>query len=155
MAGRGPAPKAPDQRRRRNEPTAGEWVTLTADDVPKPPSLPSRGKGRGHWSPRTRRAWKQWWSDPVSLQWGPGDRDLVEHLADIYEEWVRDPMPTSASEIRQLRDSLGLSPKGRQDRRWRFAPLADVVALEDELEKKKPAKSRARLKVVDAAAAGG
>ena len=153
MAGRGPAPKAPDQRRRRNAPTAGEWLTLPSDDRPKPPAMPSRGKGRGNWSPRTRRAWRSWWTDPVSSQWSSSDKDLVEHLADLYEEWVRDPMPTSASEIRQLRDSLGLSPKGRQDRRWRLAEPAEVLNLNS--VRPEPPRSRARLKVVDPAAASG
>lgn len=153
MAGRGPAPKAPEQRRRRNEPTAGEWITIPLDRRPKAPPMPARGKGRGQWSPRTRRAWKAWWADPVSSQWSDADRDLVEHLADVYEAWGRDPMPTAASEIRQLRDSLGLSPKGRQDRRWRLAAPAEVVDLES--ERKARPRSRARLKVADPAAAGG
>lgn len=116
--------------------------------------MPARGRGRGHWSPRTRRAWKTWWADPVSSQWSDADKDLAEHLADVYEAWIREPMPTGASEIRQLRDSLGLSPKGRQDRRWRLAAPAEVADLERERTERR-GRSRARLKVADPAAAGG
>lgn len=153
MAGRGPAPKDPDQRRRANAPAAGEWITLPAKTHFRVPKLPTRGKGFGPWSARTRAAWKAWWTDPAATQWGEGDRDLVVHLAYLYEQWVREPTVSAAGEIRQLRDSLGLSPKGRQDRRWRYAPQAEVADLDTEREKRP--RSRARLKVADPAAANG
>lgn len=128
MPGRGPAPKPASQRRNANPKVRGEWIDLT-EPVGKVPKLPNRGRGRGHWSARTRRAWKAWWSDPASTQWGPADIDLVEHLADVMEAWVRDSRINAASEIRQLRDHLGLTPKGRQDRRWRLPGAADVVEM--------------------------
>src|SRR5688572_14770614 len=118
MAGRGPAPKAPAERRNHHEPQRGDWTLVLAHDN-KPPKLPPRGKGRGAWSPRTRAAWNAWWSDPVSPLWSEGDRDLVLHLADVFELWIREGMSSFASEVRQLRDHLGLTPKGRQDRRWK------------------------------------
>src|SRR6185295_17635171 len=117
MAGRGPAPKGRGDRRNHHAPQRGDWTELHPPTSP-PPALPPRGKGRGHWSPWTRAAWKSWWSDPASTQWTEADRDLVLHLADVYEWWVRESTATLASEVRQLRDALGLSPKGRQDRRW-------------------------------------
>lgn len=125
MAGAGPAPKEAEQRRRAGAPQRGDWIELPP--LPrgprggklKLPLLPERGKGRGPWSRRTRRAWESWWGDQASTQWGPADVDLLEHLADVFEEWVREPRANMASEIRQLRDSLGLTPKGKQDRRWR------------------------------------
>lgn len=130
MAGRGRAPKPKSERRNRAEPRRGDWTDLVPTTREKPPELPARGAGRGGWSPRTRRAWGNWWSDPASTQWSESDVDLVEQLADVYEEWVRKPTSGMASEVRQLRDSLGLTPKGRQDRRWRIAPAAEVVELE-------------------------
>lgn len=119
MAGTGPAPKA-DGRRNQTPPARGDWIELPVPTA-KTPALPARGKGRGAWSAQTRREWKTWWSDPASTQWGAGDLFLVRHLADVYEEWVRDPRATLLSEIRQLCDSLGLSMKGKQDRRWRVS----------------------------------
>lgn len=114
--------------------------------------MPARGKGRGHWSPRTRRAWKAWWADPASTQWGPGDVDLVEHLADIYEQWVRESKAAFATEVRQTRDILGLTPKGKQDRRWMVAPPAEV----HDLEEAKAGRSAAdRMKELRARAAAG
>lgn len=120
MAGRGPPPKATAARRRRVEPGRGDWVILRTHGI-EPPALPPRGRGRGRWSALTRAAWSTWWSDPASTQWSEGDRDLVLHLAEVFEEWVRRRTPSLAGEVRQLRDHLGLSPKGRQDRRWTIA----------------------------------
>jgi hypothetical protein len=44
----------------------------------------------------------------------------------VYEQWVREAHTSQASEIRQRLDVLGLSPKGKQDRRW--LPPAAVEA---------------------------
>lgn len=139
MAGTGRAPKEKSTRRNTASPQRGEWIEL-----PNPPPLPKRGKpmpirgkGRGKWSSRTRRAWTAWWTDPASTQWGPADVALLEHLADVFEEWVREPRSNMAGEVRQLSDSLGLTPKGKQDRRWRVPPPATkgqpagVTALAD------------------------
>lgn len=64
--------------------------------------------------------------------------ELVEHLADVVEAFVRSNKASLAAEARQLRDSLGLTPKGKQDRRWRVpAEVAEpetpagVTALDD------------------------
>lgn len=124
MAGTGRAPKAPTERRNHHSPIRGDWTELPSAVERGVPRLPARGRGRGAWSARTRAAWGAWWSDPASTQWTKADEDLVLHLADVYEEWIRAPSASLASEARQLRDSLGLTPKGRQDRRWR--PASDV-----------------------------
>lgn len=150
MAGRGPRPKAAADRRRANDPARGEWTEIAEPSRKRTPLLPARGKGRGKWSPRTRYAWKAWWSDPASTQWSLADQELVLHLADVYEEWVREPTSSKAAEIRQLRDSLGLTPKGRQDRRWRIS-TAEVADLDEERKKKRAARPR-RLRAVDAQA---
>ncbi len=124
----GPAPKPAHLRRNRNEKMSGEWKQVTGP-VGKPPKMPARGEGRGKWSSRTTRAWKAWWSDPVSSEWTTSDKDLVEHLADVYEEWVREPQAAKAGEVRQVREHLGLTPKGRQGRRWTVGEPAEVVDL--------------------------
>lgn len=152
MAGRGPAPKPPEERRRRNQPAAGEWIELPVDLTRAVlPNLPPRGKGQGSWSARTRAAWKSWRLDPVTSQYGPADVQLAVDLAWLYEQWVRDPTASLAGEIRQRQDALGLTPKGRQDRRWRMQPPADVVELEPERQER--TETRRRLRAVDPAAA--
>lgn len=55
----------------------------------------------------------------MAAMWDEADRGSVEMLLRLVDAWWRgDPKPAAAAEIRQVRDSLGLSPKGRQDRRW-------------------------------------
>lgn len=152
MAGSGRAPKAPEDRRNRTPPQRGEWIELPASAGRKAPALPKRGKGAGHWSARTRRAWKAWWLDPVSSQWSDGDVDLVWHLLYLHESWIREPTVSAAAEIRQLRDNLGLSPKGRQDRRWRIAPVAEVAAIEKARDDRVAERRRRTIRAVDPAA---
>lgn len=129
MAGSGPAAKDSGARRRSLPPARGEWLDLppVKHEIPK---LPPRGRARGRWSARTKRAWNRWWTDRASTQWSEADLDLVEHLADVHEEFVRAPKASLAAEDRQLRDLLGLSPKGKQDRRWRVPPTAPEVEAE-------------------------
>jgi len=114
MAGRGVAPKLPGERRRYNQPARGDWVDLEPLEAPVLPVLP-----KGKWSARTRQAWQAWREDPVTALYGPADIQHALDLAHIHQAWVEAPTAALASEIRQRLDVLGLSPKGRQDRRWR------------------------------------
>jgi hypothetical protein len=127
MAGRGPAPKAFEQRRNFSEPLRGEWVPVAAGAKSKLPALP---KGDA-WSPRTKGAWKAWAQDPVTSLYGPADVQLAIDLAYLYEQWVEVGGSKLAGEIRQRQDGLGLSPKGKQDRRW---SVVEDVAPEQEAE---------------------
>jgi len=68
---------------------------------------------------------------------------LVLFLAELYELRIERSTIRLANEIRQVRDSLGLSPKGRQDRRWRI-PQADVIDIADA-----PSAARDRMRAVD------
>jgi len=129
MAGRGPAPKFRENRRRRNVPLHGEWVELRPLTDPPIPDLPEPPDEAG-WSTRTARSWAAWWADPAAQMWGAADVDLVEHLCYMHESWVRKGTGSVLSELRQVREALGLTPKGKQDRRWRVAPPAEVVDLD-------------------------
>lgn len=148
MAGTGRAPKAPDERRNHHSPRRGDWTELPHEVAHPVPRLPPRGAGRGAWAPRTRAAWRSWWSDPASTQWTAADEDLVLHLADVYEEWIRAPSASLASEARQLRDSLGLTPKGRQDRRWRTGCDPKDIPADPPRRGRADTARRARLSVV-------
>src|SRR4051812_25512625 len=113
MAGRGPAPKAFEQRRNASEPQRGEWVTVAAGAKSALPSALPKGDA---WSPRTEGAWKAWRQDSVTSLYGPADVQLAIDLAYLYEQWVDVGGSKLAGEIRQRQDGLGLSPKGKQDR---------------------------------------
>jgi hypothetical protein len=121
MAGRGPAPKALGERRNHHEPLRGEWVEVAPHAKSALPALP-----KDSWSPRTKRAWEAWRKDPVTSLYGPAEVQLAVDLAYVYEQWVLEPTASLAGELRQRQDGLGLSPKGKQDRRWRVATEARV-----------------------------
>jgi hypothetical protein len=129
MAGRGPAPKPPEQRTNHHAPQRGEWTELEPLKRAALPALPARSRGDG-WSPRTRRAWAAWRKDPVTATYGPSEIQLALDLAYAYEEWVRGRW-TLLTEIRQLTDRLGLNPKGKRDLRLRVAApkQAEVARL--------------------------
>jgi hypothetical protein len=86
MAGRGPAPKPKDQRRRRNAPARGEWVDLPPVDEPVLPELPKRPRGTGRWHPRTVALWEAWRQDPATTQFGPAEVAAAVELAFLHHD---------------------------------------------------------------------
>lgn len=125
MAGRGPAPKFPEERRNRAPKARGEWIEIPASSGARVPVLPKRAAGSGAWSTATRAAWSAWWGDGASTTWTPADRDAVVQCARLFEEAVRDPRPTRWGEVRHWMDGLGLTPKGKRDLRLRIVEPDD------------------------------
>jgi hypothetical protein len=111
MAGRGPAPKAPDERRNTTAPQRGEWVDLAPLAEPVLPELPD-----GEWSVATRMLWAAWRVDPVTSQYSPADIAYAIETICLREAMT----PSTANEIRLRSDALGLTPKGKRDLRWRI-----------------------------------
>ena len=129
MAGRGPAPKDPSARRRRNQPTRGEWTVLDKES-PRRPALP-RPAPKGGWSAFAKSEWARWWASPMAAMWDASDRGTLELLL-LFAETVREtPQAAMATQIRLYRDGLGLTPKGRRDLRWLLPgeapPQLDVI----------------------------
>lgn len=138
----GPAPKSPEERRRRNIPAAGEWVTLPAEPYDGPrPKLPSRLGGN-----RPRKAtldtWRRWWSSPMAWLWDEGDWPGLIRLLVVVDEFHRSGKLALVTEIRLQEDRFGLSPKGRQALRWR------LPGAEDDLREEQTREPRRRFRVV-------
>jgi hypothetical protein len=140
MAGRGPAPKAPSERRRTNKPARGEWVDLPLKLRKKLLGpLPRRPRTEKPWHPRTRSAWESWRKDPATTQWSDADFDSALTLAHEFDTWAYEGGVSRLAELRKWMDMLGLTPKGKRDNRWRVAvdepeperqpPLAEVRKL--------------------------
>jgi len=125
MAGRGRAPKAPEDRARSNSPERGEWQTLLPLTKPVLPLLPKRGKGNGTWSPRTRRMWAAWRADWVTQAWGPTETAMALELIEQFEEGVRASSARRMTEMRLQMDQLGLTMKGKRDLRLRVGKPAE------------------------------
>lgn len=149
MPGRGPAPKAPEQRRRRNNPERGEWTDLPEVDKPVLPDLPKRKSSEddpvGKWHARTRAAWVAWRKDPATTQYGPAEIASAIELAYVFDAAVRGK--EKMSEVRLREDRLGLSSKGKRDLRWR-APTETVAANDVPDEEAKPLTPVRRLRAV-------
>ena len=112
MAGRGPAPK--EGRRRRNAPARGEWVELPPLEQAVLDELPELEDDV--WRPETVSLWEAWRADPVTALWSPADRAFALDTLILHNEMTA----SGASEIRLRMDSLGLTPKGKRDLRWRI-----------------------------------
>ena len=130
MAGRGPAPK-PD-RRRRNTPERGEWQASPGIGWQHGPIPPVPAGVHAD----TRAAWDVWMRSWFAAFWTPDDLPGLEHVASLHSEvrtafhepfieaegprggtiFVRRPSPVT--ELRQMLDNYGITPKGQQDRRW-------------------------------------
>lgn len=134
MAGRGPAPKPVDQRRRRNAPTAGDWVELPREgrsgDAPDW-MLP------GEPSEAVWRLWEWAWSTPQACMWeGLALEPFVARWCKLTVEIHGGELGATAllaslPELRQIEDRLGLNPKGLQDRRWRLAAGSEPASADD------------------------
>jgi hypothetical protein len=115
MAGRGPAPKA--TRRRANAPSRGEWAPTPGTgwqhgDPPAPPTGLLKA---------SRDAWATWMHAWFAAHWTPEDLPALRQAIRIYDQVERGEF-VRAGELRLWLDTLGISPKGWQDRRW--SPLA-------------------------------
>jgi hypothetical protein len=133
MPGRGPAPKPKAQRRTAHKPQRGEWqatpgVGWQHGPVPDPPA---------GLHVASVRAWEIWFRSWWAAHWTPSDVPGLEVLIGLHSEvrtaleepfvegidektgrsiYVRRPNPTT--ELRQMMDNYGVTPKGQQDRRW-------------------------------------
>jgi hypothetical protein len=134
MAGRGPAPSPPSQRRRRNEPARGEWHALPGigwqhGEIPRPPARLRKA---------SREAWDVWLRAWYAAHWRPEDLPALRQVIRLYDQLERGDF-RKASELRQLEDTWGISPKGQQERRW--APPWNQPGVPAEPEPEAPKKA--------------
>lgn len=135
MAGMGPPPKHPDQRRRRSS------SKLT--------QLPASGRtGRApRWpfadsTPAERKLWGELWRTPQAVQW---ERSHAHREVAAYVRWsllAESGALTAAPEARLLSDRLGLSPLALRRLEWEIVDDAAKPAG-------KPAGDVRRLRAVD------
>jgi hypothetical protein len=147
MAGMGPAPKAADQRRRRNARPASLQLPA-AGRTGKTPAWPLP-KEDAPLDALERKLWAELWRLPQAIAWerfGYG-REVAQ-----YVRWkVRAELGSldASKEARQLSDRLGLSPLALRRLEWEIVP--DELAVKRE-ERSASAK---RVKAVDLRAVAG
>ena len=106
MAGRGPAPKPADQRRRRN--ATPEVVKVAADDELRGPDLPDAYD----WPAATRTWWATWRASAQAQTFTPTDWDFLLDTALLHAELWRGN-GSVAAELRLRVAKFGATPEDR------------------------------------------
>ena len=73
----------------------------------------------------SRETWDIWMRAGFAAYWGPEDVPVLRMVIQLYDMVERGAASASLrAEFRQLADNYGITPKGRQDRRW-TRPVGD------------------------------
>lgn len=99
----------------------GEWTELPPLEGPVLLQLPDK-PGEAEWSQRARDTWEAWREHPATAQLTKADIAFLVDTLVLVDRCACEPQASLAAEIRIRLDNVGLTPKGRQDRRWRIAP---------------------------------
>lgn len=126
MAGRGPAPKDPEKRARRNKDANGMRV-ITAEPV-RQPSLPvvflptgeDGKKERFKWPEITKRWWQMWADSPLSAEFTSTDWSELMDTALLHARYWSGDMKVAA-ELRLRVAKFGATPEDRARLRIQFA----------------------------------
>ena len=114
MAGRGPAPKDPAKRARRNKDPQALRV-IEAEPQPQP-ELPTDVE----WHPQTLEWWAMWGRSPLSQTYTDNDwRELMDTALVHTRHWDGDK--TAAAELRIRVAKFGATPEDRARLRITFA----------------------------------
>lgn len=123
--------KPPDQRRRANTTKAEVHGRV----------LPAEGRSGRPPAPRVedpcscgicREAWSTLWSTPQATAWSGTDLYVASRWLKLYGEVVHgDPSASKLSELRQLEDSLVLTPKAMRREGWRVEESGGEASVTD------------------------
>lgn len=111
MAGRGPAPKDPEKRVRRNAPSAPTSV-VEADDELRGPPLPDDALSEP-WHPRTLAWWDTWRRSAQAQTFVATDWDFLLDTALMHHTMWQKGRWEFASELRLRAAKFGATPEDR------------------------------------------
>lgn len=119
MAGRGPAPKDPAKRRRRNG-AGEELTTLVPDDELRGPELPDGVLGVNtttgelyDWHPMTVAWWQTWRESPQASTFTATDWSFLLDTALMHNSMWDKGQWTLAAEVRLRAAKFGATPEDR------------------------------------------
>jgi hypothetical protein len=113
MAGRGPAPKDPSVRRRRNADPA-PTVEVSVDGEQRGPNLPIDVlPNHEQWHPRTREWWRTWRESPQAQTFTATDWDFLIDTALMHHTMWSQGRWEFASELRLRAAKFGATPEDR------------------------------------------
>ena len=110
MAGRGPAPKSADQRRRRNVSTPA--LEIVTDGAVHGPDLPDDVLDES-WHPRTRAWWETWRRSPQAQMFVATDWDFLLDTALMHHTMWSKGRWEFAAELRLRAAKFGATPEDR------------------------------------------
>jgi hypothetical protein len=125
MAGRGPAPKDPKTRRRRNRASTAAKVKGPETPPLEIPLLPEgRGGGpNGAWHVETGSWWVDLWRSAIAAEYVAGiDGHTLLVFAVVLDRFWHDPSKELATEIRLQAREFGLNPMARRSLQWQVKP---------------------------------
>lgn len=133
MAGRGPRPKDPSKRARRNKEPDLKVIPAVPTKQPKLPVIEipvmdSDGnvkKVRFHWPAVTKRWWKMWAESPLSVDYTDVDWSFLMDTAYIHARYWKGDVKLGP-ELRLRIAKFGATPEDRARLRIQFA-VADAV----------------------------
>lgn len=139
MPGRGPAPKDPSKRVRRNvDSVPGKVIPITGSrpQTRLPADLLPDGE---EWHPATIRWWQRWATSPLAANLPEVDWSELEATAVLHHEFMRKRSFTLASELRLRMQKYGATPEDRA--RLRIT-VADADEKDDRREKRSSSRER-------------
>jgi hypothetical protein len=134
MAGRGPRPKDPSTRARRNKPPVSERVIEV--DAADQPSLPESMPLGAPWPAETTRWWRMWSESPLAEEFTASDWSELMDTAVLHGAFWSGQISV-ANELRLRVAKFGATPEDR-------ARLRITFAQADEAEEKRPVTRSAR-----------
>ena len=118
MAGRGPAPKDPSKRSRRNvDPVATRVIEVSPDAQPGLPEVMPSGEA---WPARTAEWWHMWADSPLSDEFTSNDWSELLDAAVLHGEYWSGNVKVAA-ELRLRVAKFGATPEDRARLRITFA----------------------------------
>jgi hypothetical protein len=146
MAGRGPAPKDPEKRRRTNADPV-PTTTVSADGELRGPNLPIDVlPDHEQWHPRTRAWWDTWRRSPQAQAFIATDWDFLLDTALMHHTMWSKGRWEFASELRLRAAKFGATPEDRARLRLQVSPEPAGTRPEE-----RPESRYARLRAVKSA----
>lgn len=140
MAGRGPAPKDPSTRRRRN--VQPEAVVLPAEGRQGPaPAWPITTQPEPS-------CWAGLWLLPQAVMWTGFERQIASYALLLERAESGAASMALFAEIRLIEDRFGLSPRSMLSLRWTIAPTDDRSTASTRRPSRSAGDPRERLRVV-------
>jgi hypothetical protein len=125
MGTRGPLPKDPEKRQRRNASPATVEIPADARAV-RVPALP----GSKNYRPEVRRWYRTWSRSPQASLFTETDWQRLHMTAQLVDEYYRRPSAALLAEIRANETKLGATPDDRQRLRWSIVDDEEAAPAE-------------------------